>query len=62
MRAWERHEAGWTQKDSATVLGVSEGAVSQWFTKTTVQGEHALPTTCAMSSHFVADTLKTVPS
>ncbi len=37
MRAWELHEAGWKQKDIAAALGVSEGAVSQWFKKAKAQ-------------------------
>lgn len=42
MRAWELHEAGWKQKDIAAALGVSEGAVSQWFKKAKAQGVQAL--------------------
>lgn len=42
MRAWELHEQGWKQKDIAAALGVSEGAVSQWFTKAKEQGKQAL--------------------
>jgi len=42
MRAWELHEAGWKQKDIAAALGVSEGAVSQWFKKAKTQGVQAL--------------------
>jgi transposase len=42
MRAWELHEQGWKQKDIAAALGVSEGAVSQWFKKAKAQGEQAL--------------------
>jgi transposase len=42
MRAWELHEQGWKQKDIAAALGVSEGAVSQWFTKAKAQGVKAL--------------------
>lgn len=42
MRAWELHEAGWKQKDIAEALGVSEGAVSQWFKKARMQGVQAL--------------------
>jgi transposase len=29
-RAWALKQEGWPQKDIATALGVSEGAVSQW--------------------------------
>lgn len=42
MRAWELHEQGWKQKDIAAALGVSEGAVSQWFKKAKELGEQAL--------------------
>jgi len=42
MRAWELHEHGWKQKDIATALGVTEGAVSQWFKKAKTQGTEAL--------------------
>ncbi|SRR5258708_5087293 len=30
LRAWELAQAGWPQQEIAEVLGVSEGAVSQW--------------------------------
>jgi transposase len=30
LRAWELHQAGWTQTAIATALGVTQGAVSQW--------------------------------
>src|SRR5579859_8054302 len=42
MRAWELQEAGWKQKDIAQALGVSEGAVSQWFKKARTLGVQAL--------------------
>ncbi len=42
MRAWELHEHGWKQKDIAAALGVSEGAVSQWFKKAKGEGGEAL--------------------
>lgn len=42
MRAWELHEQGWKQKNIAAALGVSEGAVSQWFKKAKAQGAEAL--------------------
>lgn len=31
FRAWELHEDGWSQARIATALGVTKGAVSQWF-------------------------------
>ena len=42
MQAWKLHEKGWKQKDIAEALGVSEGAVSQWFKKARKQGVEAL--------------------
>src|SRR5260370_7969064 len=42
MQAWKLHEQGWKQKDIATALGVTEGAVSQWFKKAKEQGVEAL--------------------
>lgn len=41
-RAWHLKEAGWQQKDIATALGVSEGAVSQWLKRGREQGVEAL--------------------
>lgn len=31
FRAWELHEMGWSQQRIAEALGVTQGAVSQWF-------------------------------
>ena len=42
LRAWELYEQGWKQKDIAAALGISEGAVSQWFKKVRTQGVSAL--------------------
>ncbi len=42
MQAWKLHEAGWNQKDIAEALGVSQGAVSQWFKKVRTLGVEAL--------------------
>lgn len=42
MQAWKLHEKGWKQKDIAEALGVTEGAVSQWFKKAKEQGVEAL--------------------
>lgn len=30
LRAWELHQQGWSQRQIAAELGVSQGAVSQW--------------------------------
>jgi transposase len=42
LRAWQLYQQGWKQKDIATALGVTEGAVSQWITKAKKQGIYAL--------------------
>lgn len=42
LRAWELHEQGWKQKDIAQALGVTEGAVSQWFKKAKREGLESL--------------------
>jgi transposase len=41
-QAWELKQQGWQQKDIARAVGVSEGAVSQWFSRVKVQGEAGL--------------------
>ncbi len=41
-QAWELKEQGWQQKAIAQALGVSEGAVSQWFSRVERAGEAAL--------------------
>ena len=33
LRAWELHEQGWSQGRIAQALGVTQGAVSQWFAR-----------------------------
>src|SRR5947209_18312495 len=40
--AWYLKEQGWKQKDSATAVGVSEGAVSQWLKRGREAGVEAL--------------------
>ena len=42
LRAWELSQEGWKQKDIAKALGVTEGAVSQWFKVAREQGPQAL--------------------
>lgn len=42
FRAWELHEAGWSQARIAEALGVTGGAVSQWFKKVREAGLGAL--------------------
>jgi len=41
-QAWELKQQGWKQKDIAHALGVSEGAVSQWFKRAEQEGETGL--------------------
>jgi transposase len=42
LQAWALKQKGWKQKDSAEALGVSKGAVSQWFKKANSEGVEAL--------------------
>jgi transposase len=42
FRAWELHLKRWTQAQIAEALGVTEGAVSQWFKKVREQGLQSL--------------------
>lgn len=42
FRAWELHEKGWSQARIAEALGVTRGAVSQWFKKVRQEGLGAL--------------------
>lgn len=41
-RAWELSQQGWSQKQIADALGVTEGAVSQWMKTGREQGEEGL--------------------
>jgi transposase len=42
LRAWELKQQGWKQRDIATALGVTEGAVSQWLKRAREGGVEAL--------------------
>ncbi len=42
LRAWELKQQGWTQKAIAEVLGVTDGAVSQWMKRAQAQGVDGL--------------------
>src|SRR5712691_8209848 len=42
FQAWELHQQGWKQRDIAAALGVTPGAVSQWFKLTREEGTDAL--------------------
>ncbi|HEY5867656.1 MAG TPA: winged helix-turn-helix domain-containing protein [Candidatus Tectomicrobia bacterium] len=41
-QAWRLKEKGWSQRQSAEALGVSEGAISQWMTRARHGGISAL--------------------
>src|SRR5512142_418833 len=41
-RAWKLSKLGWSQKEIAEALGVTEGAVSQWMKMVREQGEEGL--------------------
>ncbi len=42
FRAWELHEKGWSQKLIAEALGITGGAVSQWFKTVREEGLRGL--------------------
>src|SRR5438067_5522590 len=42
LRAWELKQQGWSQRQIAAALGVSEGAVSQWLRRVREGGVEAL--------------------
>jgi len=42
LQAWHLKQKGWSQRQIAEALGVSEGAVSQWMTRARTAGPAAL--------------------
>jgi transposase len=42
MQAWHLKQQGWSQRQLAEAMGVSEGAVSQWMTRARHGGSEAL--------------------
>jgi transposase len=42
LQAWQLKQRGWSQRQIAEALGVSEGAVSQWMTRARTGGPEAL--------------------
>jgi transposase len=42
LRAWELHQQGWSQTRIAQALGITQGAVSQWFKRAQAEGATAL--------------------
>lgn len=43
-RAWTLHQQGWTQRQIAAALGVTQGAVSRWLQRARTAGLEALRT------------------
>jgi transposase len=41
LQAWHLKQQGWSQRQIAEALGVSEGAVSQWMTRAREAGPGA---------------------
>lgn len=41
LQAWSLKQKGWSQRQIAEALGVSEGAVSQWMTRARAAGPGA---------------------
>jgi transposase len=42
LQAWQLRQHGWSQRQMAEAMGVSEGAVSQWMTRAREAGPEAL--------------------
>lgn len=42
LRAWELHQLGWSQRQIAAELGVTQGAISQWLNRVREGGTEAL--------------------
>ena len=42
LQAWHLKQQGWSQRQIAQALGVSEGAVSQWMARARTVGPEAL--------------------
>jgi transposase len=42
LQAWQLRQHGWSQRQIAEAMGVSEGAVSQWMTRAREAGPEAL--------------------
>ena len=42
LRAWDLHQQGWSQKQIAIAMGVTQGAVSQWIARGRAGGTVAL--------------------
>lgn len=54
LRAWELKEKGFSQKQIDEVLGVTEGAVSQWMRRGREGGVQALKRRGSLRSFFQA--------
>jgi transposase len=42
LHAWHLSQQGWSQRQMAAALGVSEGALSQWMTRAHAVGSDSL--------------------
>jgi transposase len=64
MRALELKELGWKQRDIAAALGVTEGAVSQWFAAARRDGRGAILSRlsrCGMTPRLTPEQLRLIP-
>jgi transposase len=63
-RAWDLFQQGWSQKEIAEALGVTEGAVSQWMKVAREQGEEGLGGKIASgpSARLTKEQLEQLPS
>src|SRR5512147_1224064 len=64
MRALELKQLGWRQRDIATALGVTEGAVSQWLAAARRGGRDALRShlsRCGMAPKLTPEQIRLIP-
>jgi transposase len=64
MRALELKQQGWKQRAIAVVLGVTEGAVSQWLSAARHGGPQALRSRlshCGMTPHLTPEQVRMIP-
>src|SRR4051794_33457173 len=64
IRAPELKQLGWKQRDIATALGVTEGAVSQWFAAVRRGGRDAVlshVSACGMRPKLTAEQMRLIP-
>ncbi len=64
MRTRELKQSGWKQRDIASALGITEGAVSQWLAAARRGGRDAHVShlsRCGMSPKLTPDQLRLIP-